>query len=416
LKILLPLTLDPNIHLPLPEFSRVAKQAVVVVHNFYQHARGEDGVFADETRLLEANGHPVTRFTVHNDQVEMLGKLALARKTIWNSDTAGKLREVVRREKPAVVHFHNTFPLVSPAAYYAARKQGAAVVQTLHNYRLLCPAAVFMRDGKVCEDCLGKTFPLPAVKHKCYRGNLPASVITATLLASHRVIGTWKNAVDVYIALTEFAKQKFIEGGLPANKIIVKPNFVDPDPGAGAGTGGYAVFAGRFSPEKGLETLLDAWDKLDGKVPLKIMGDGPQAGMVQERVARLKNVEWLGRKPLADVYQIIGDASFLVLPSIWYEGFPKTIVESFAKGTPVLASNLGSMTELIDPGKTGLLFKPGDPSDLAMQVNAIMSDPTRLHDMRTHARQKYEAHYTATQNYRHLRDIYDVAVETRHAR
>src|SRR5205814_1104988 len=170
----------------------------------------------------------------------------------------------IRAQRPRVAHFHNTFPLISPAAYYAARAEGVGVVQTLHNFRLLCPNALFFRDGKVCEDCLGRPVAWPGVVHGCYRGSRAASAATAVMTAAHRALGTWRTAVDVYVALTEFSRQKFIAGGLPAEKIAVKANFVYPDPGPGAGAGGYAVFVGRLSAEKGVETLLAAWRPLGG--------------------------------------------------------------------------------------------------------------------------------------------------------
>jgi len=196
---------------------------IVVAHNFYQQAGGEDQVFADETALLESHGHTVTRHTIHNDEVNTLGRLTLAGRTIWNRQSHGELYGLVRREKAEIVHFHNTFPLLSPSVYSAARSAGAAVVQTLHNYRLVCPTAICYRDGKVCEDCLSRTVPWPAILHRCYRGNRGASVVTAAMLAVHHGRGTFTNDVDAYIALTEFAKGKFVQAGMPGGKISVKP-------------------------------------------------------------------------------------------------------------------------------------------------------------------------------------------------
>jgi glycosyltransferase involved in cell wall biosynthesis len=383
---------------------------VVVCHNFYQQPGGEDQVFADEAALLESQGHVVTRFTVHNDTVEGTGKLALLGKTIWNRAVARQIAATVRREHAEVVHFHNTFPLISPAAYYAARKAGAAVVQTLHNYRLLCPGAMFLRDGAVCESCLGRA-PVAALVHKCYRGSRAASAATATMLVAHRAAATYRRQVDAYIALTEFGRQKFIAGGLPAEKVVVKPNFVSPDPGPGAGRGGYALFVGRLAPGKGLETLLDAWTRHAPGMPLKILGDGPLAGLVREAsAAGAARIEWLGRRPLAEVYDAMGSAAVLVMPSVWYEGLPKTLIESFAKGTPVIASRLGALAECVTDGHTGYLFRPGDPADLAAQVRRAETDASA---MRLACRREFEARYTATRNLQMLLDVYRGAVDRR---
>ena len=309
---------------------------VLLAHNYYQQAGGEDQVFADEGWLLESNGHQVLRYTVHNDQIKQGGQLSLAVKTIWNRSTYAELRELFRREQPAVVHFQNTFPLISPAAYYAARAEGVAVVQEIPNYRLLCPNAQLMRDGRVCEDCVGKLFAWPGVVHKCYRNSRGVTGVVAAMLSIHKIAGTWTGAVDTYIALTQFTRGKLIQGGLPAEKIEVKGNFLHPDPGPGTGDGGYAVFVGRLSPEKGVRTLLAAWELLGGRIPLKILGDGPLASDVRDAAARISGIEWLGRRPLNEVLDIVGRAAMLVFPSQWYEGQPKTIIEALAKGTPVV--------------------------------------------------------------------------------
>jgi glycosyltransferase involved in cell wall biosynthesis len=383
---------------------------ILVAHNYYQQAGGEDQVFSSEAALLEAHGDDVVRWTRHNDAINQMRGLSAARATLWNHSSAAELAELVRRHRPQVVHFHNTFPLISPAAYYAARAGGAAVVQTLHNYRLLCPNALFFRDGRVCEDCLGKSIPWPGVVHKCYRGSRSASAAVTAMVTAHRALGTWRTGVDAYIALTRFSREKFIQGGLPPDKIVVKPNFVHPDPAAGQGRGGYGVFVGRLSPEKGLPTLLKAWKSLGGGVPLKVVGDGPLAAAVQEAVAGGSAIEWLGRRPIQEVYSLIGEAMFLVLPSQCYETFGRTIVEAFATGTPVIAPRLGAMAELVQHGRTGWHFEPGDSLDLAAKVRALLlATPAARAQMRQAARQEYERNYTAEPNYRALMAIYQQA-------
>lgn len=389
---------------------------VLLVHNYYQQPGGEDQVLASEAELLRAFGHEVVRFTMHNDVIEGMTRLTVARATVWNRDAHAALSDVVRRERPAVAHFHNTFPLISPAAYYAARAGGAAVVQTLHNYRLLCPAHTFLRDGRVCEDCLGKTVPWPSVMHACYRGSRAASATVAAMLTVHRLAGTWQHAVDRYIALTEFSREKFVQGGLPADRIVVKPNFIDFDPGVGAGngdaTGRYALFVGRLSQEKGIDTLLQAWQRLPiaNKPILKIVGDGPLAGEVKCAAERDRAIQWLGRRAPAEVYPLVAAAAFLVLPSIWYEGQPRVLLEAFATGTPALASRLGSMPEVVSDGRTGLLFRAGDAEDLAQKVVEMLSDGARLQCMRRDARAAFERDYTASRNGPMINAIYASAV------
>ena len=384
---------------------------ILAVHNRYQRPGGEDQVFVDETALLETRNHRVLRFEVHNDQVKHVNRLTLAKDTVWNTSAYRELRALIRRERPDVVHFHNTLPLVSPAGYYAARAEGVPVIQTLHNYRLLCPVALFFRDGRVCEDCMGKAVPWPGVVHGCYQGSRAASGVIATMLTVHRALRTWTEMVDVYVALTEFARNKFIEGGLPAGKIVVKPNFVVPDPGRGQGGGGYALFVGRLAPEKGTGTMLAAWDRLGTRIPLKIVGEGPLKDQVVGAAARQANVEWLGHRPGADVHALIGKADMLVFPSQCYETFGRVAAEAFAAGTPVIAANIGAVAELVEHGRTGLKFRPGDPEDLVTQVEWALSHSAELQCMREEVRAEFEAKYTAERNYRTLMEIYEAALE-----
>jgi glycosyltransferase involved in cell wall biosynthesis len=220
---------------------------------------------------------------------------------------------------------------------------------------------------------------------------------------------TWIKAVDVYVALSEFSRQKFIEGGFPAEKIVVKPNFVEPDPGLGEGQGGYALFVGRLSFEKGVDTMLAAWEQLGPQLPLKIVGDGPLAGHVAEVTQKLPYVELLGRKPLAEVYDLIGAAKLLIFPSEWYETFGRVAVEAFAKGTPVIAADIGAIAEIVDHGRTGLRFRPGDPEDLAAKVEWAQAHANEIRQMRHEARAEFEAKYTAKDNYRQLMEIYALA-------
>jgi glycosyltransferase involved in cell wall biosynthesis len=382
---------------------------VLVVHNSYQQRGGEDFAVEREIELLIERGHQISTFFVSNDDITNMSRARLAADTLWSTSSKRSLKESLQSQRPNVVHFQNTFPLISPAAYYAARSEGVPVVQTLHNYRLLCPNALFFRDGGACEDCLGKPVPWPGVLHSCYRGDRAASGVVAGMLTAHRFLKTWKEKVDVYIALTEFARRKFVEGGIPAYKIAVKPNFVSPDPGPGEGKGGYALFVGRLSEEKGVETMIRAWELLGDRIPLKVVGDGSLAEKVSGAAERLSGIEWMGRTPGEQVSELMKDAAFLVFPSTWYEVFPLVIVEAFATGLPVIASDIGNMSSLIDHEHTGLHFRPGDGEDLAAQVERVLLHPEDLDRMRLEARAEFEARYTAERNYERLMEIYEMA-------
>lgn len=381
---------------------------VLLVHNHYQQPGGEDAVFAAEAALLAAHGHPVEQLAFDNDAIaprpSPLNRARLAGATVWSPRGYAAVRAAIRAVRPDVVHFHNTFPLISPAGYYAARAAGVPVVQTLHNFRLLCANGLFYRDGHVCEDCLGKAVPAPGFVHGCYRGSRTASGATVTMLTAHRALRTWTRMVDRYIALGEFAREKFIRGGLPAERVVVKPNYV-PDPSPGDGRGQYALFVGRLSPEKGIRTLLKAWQRLS-PAALKIAGDGPLAVEVADAVRRLPDAEWLGRLAPDAAMAAMRDAALLIFPSEWYEGLPRTIVESFAAGTPVVAPDLGAMRDLIRDGETGRHFRPGDPDDLARVVADTFVRPAALARMRVAARAEFEARYTAEASYRQLIAIY----------
>jgi glycosyltransferase involved in cell wall biosynthesis len=386
---------------------------ILLVHNHYQQPGGEDRVFADELGLLCRNGHEVIQLTADNRNISKMGGLALAAGTVWNAGGYRQLRKLLGERKPQVMHVHNTFPLLSPAVYYAARSCGTPVVQTLHNYRFLCPGATFFRDEEPCEECLGKLMPWPGVVHACYRRSRPASAVVATMLAVHRFLRTWSRTIDVFVALTEFSRNKFIQAGIPEEKIAVKPNFVYPDPGMGLGRGKYALFAGRLAPEKGLDVLLTAWRQLGREAPLKIVGDGPMEPQVAEVASRIKNVEVLGRRSREDVLALMRDAAFLVLPSQGYEAFPLVLAEAYAAGLPVIASGHGSLGGLIDDGRTGLVFRNGDAEDLAGKVMWALTHPRQLAEMRQEARAEFMAKYTAERNYSALMKIYECAIDGR---
>ena len=392
----------------------LAGMRIIVCHNYYRDRGGEDGVFEVEADLLTSRGHDVHKFVRRNDEFSGLETIAVAGGTIWNRSAAEAIAALVRDEEADVVHFHNWLPQISQGAFHAARGAGAAVVQTLHNYRFTCAKGVLFRDGAICEECVGKVIGWPAVVHGCYRDSRVATVPVVGALATHRILNTSERAVDATIVLSEFARSKLIEAGLPSQRVYVKPNFVAPDPGERSGSGGYVAYVGRMSEEKGIATLLEAWDIADDLPVLKIVGSGPLADEVEAAAVSNPRIEYLGLVKPDEIPDILGEATFSIMPSVNYEGFPKAIVESFAVATPVIASRIGSLTELIEPARTGFLFEPGNPESLAETVRESASG-SGSPEMRVASRREYLDRYGIDRNYNELMDIYELAIDARHS-
>ena len=380
-----------------------------MLHNRYLQRGGEDEVVDAEMAAMSEAGIEVHCFQADNSDVAAVGSLATAARAIWSRTTYRLVRRLIEERGFDVLHVHNFFPLISPAVYYAARSEGVAVVQTLHNYRLLCAAATFHRSGRVCESCLHR-WPWPAVLYGCYRASRPASAAVALMSSVHRTAGTWARAVDRYISPSKFTRDKFVEAGFPGEKIAIKPNFVHPDPGPGTGGGGYALFVGRLAPEKGLDTLLTAWARHRPALELRIAGDGPLAGRVAGAAATIPNISYLGRLPLAQVHDLMGGADVVIVPSEWYETFGRVVIEAFAKGAPVVVADIGAVAELVDAGRTGLRFAAGDSDDLGAKLGWLLAHPGEVARMRRDVRREYEDKYTAAANVRMLRGVYAAAI------
>ena len=386
---------------------------ILLVHNFYREPGGEDVVFAQERGLLERNGHTVIPYTRTNDEAadaSALQKVRLLKTIVSASDSRNDIQRIVEAEKPDLAHVHNTFMMISPSIFGALAKAGVPVVLTVHNYRMMCPATYFFRDGKVCEECVTGGL-IQGVLHACYRDSRAHTAAVATMIQVHRVAGTWANHVGAFIALTEFGKQKLAASGLPAERIHVKPNFVAQDPGQREGEGSFALFVGRLSPEKGAGTLVKAWSFLKSAIPLRIAGDGPELAELNSAAvaAGLTCVEFLGILKRPEVSAQMKGARFLIVPSIWYETFGLVIVEAFACGVPVLASRLGAMGELVTDGVTGLHFTAGSPEDLAEKVAWAWEHPVEMAAMGRNARLEYETKFRPESNYESLMAIYEKA-------
>jgi glycosyltransferase involved in cell wall biosynthesis len=384
---------------------------ILFIHNRYQQAGGEDVVVRAETSLLRTRGHDVMVLEEDNDGI--VGTLAAVKATlraVYSWDSKRKVRTCIEQFRPDVAHVHNFFPRFSPSVYDACVDLCVPVVQTLHNYRLLCANAYLYRDGKVCGKCIGKSMGWAGVWNRCYRNSHVGSAAVTAMQVVHKVRGTWSQKVDKYVALTEFAREKFISAGLSREKIVRKPNFLHSDPGLGAGDGGYVLFVGRLSPEKGISTLLNAWRMLNLKRKLKIAGDGPMRSVVDEAARRDANIQCLGVCGSGEVHRLMKSAAAVVFPSEWYEGFPMVVVEALATGTPIIASKIGGLGEIVEHQRTGLFFTPGNPKDLSAAVEWIFGHPSELVEMRRQARAEYEAKYTAGHNYRMMMEIYEGVV------
>jgi len=386
---------------------------VLLIHNSYRQPGGEDAVFAAEQELLTEHGCTVATHHVCNASIAGMSKLALASNTLWSRAQYRAIRAKIRAFAPDVAHFHNTLPLISPAGYYAARRAGVPVVQTLHNYRLICPSALLFRDGEVCTECIGRRLPTPAIQHRCYRQSRGATTAVAAMLALHRTLGTFDKCVDRYIALTDFARDRYIEGGIPHDRLVVKPNFLSHDPGVGEGHREGVLFVGRLTHEKGVALLLEAMQLTNADVRLTILGDGPLRRDVQAAAAADSRIVYGGAPANAEVLAQMQRASLLAFPSLWYEGLPMTIVEAYACGTPVLANDMGSMTCLIEPHRTGLLLPPGDARAWAQAISE--QQPNRDAWGRA-ARALFTTRYSAGQNFTRLMDIYESVTPKRRPR
>ncbi|MET0341662.1 MAG: glycosyltransferase family 4 protein [Polyangiales bacterium] len=368
---------------------------VVLVHGEYQERGGEDVVRETERRALESAGVEIVELVRKNAEIAGYGplqKLSLPLRTVWAWDTQRALAALLARTRPDLAHFTNTLPLISPAAYHTCQAAGVAVVQSLHNYRLACPAATFLRDGEICEEC--PTHGLQrAVVHACYRGSRPASATIAGMLAVHRALGTYARKVDTFVAPSAFARAKLIDTAhLPPERVVVKPNFLVDDPGADSeGARAGALFVGRLVDYKGVHTLLDAAGRLPASARVTVIGGGPLEAYVRTRAAQLPNLTVRGALPRDETLRALRRAKVLVFPSICYEVLPTVILEAFACRVPVLASRLGAMPELVRDGQTGLTFRAGDARELSEKLLYMLAHEPEREALGRGARAAFEA-------------------------
>lgn len=379
---------------------------IVVAHNRYKYAGGEDSVMHAEVDMLRTAGHEVELLEADNRSISgPLTTIAAAGSVFHSSSSARRLTDLLRHFRPHILHIHNWFPLLSPSIVFAAKSEGVPVVHTLHNFRMLCANGMMYRDGHICHDCLDKRFPLDGILHGCYSSSRVGSAVVTAAFGLHRLTNVWDD-VSIFIALSEYQRALLIRGGLDASRIVVKPNFAHDIGPLGTGRGRYALFVGRLTPEKGIRTVLQAWAQHHLSIPLRIVGDGPLADEVRAASAVLPNVEYLGYQRENEVREAMANARFLICASEWHETFGLTIVEAFACGTPVLAAATESIVELVEDHQTGLLFRPGNAADLAAKAALLVPESPAYLRMRQQCRLTFEQRFTESLNCQLLMDIY----------
>jgi glycosyltransferase involved in cell wall biosynthesis len=372
-----------------------------------QSVGGEDTTVESEYNLMKSRGHEVKLLLFRNNIMGRgpLGKIKTAINSLYNFSSARLTRKTIKEFRPDVIHVHNFFFAASPSVLIAAKKMKIPVIVTLHNYRLICANCLLLRDNKICELCITHKFPWYGVKYKCYHDSAAESAVVGSIAALHKIIGTWNRKVDRYITPSEFSGKRLIDSSLnvPADKFAVKRNFIQ-DPGIGQLIrDDFYLFVGRISEEKGVQVMLDAWKEMPGK-KLFVAGDGPDYERILSMARNRSNVNFLGRRDRMEILSLMKRCKALIFPSIWYEGLPLTIVEAFATGTPVIASSVGSMKEMIQHEKNGLLFETGNSKDLVDKVAAF--EATEFNQFSEHARNSYLEKYHPDKCYEAVMNIY----------
>lgn len=391
---------------------------ILCVHNSYQQSGGEDAVFASEVELLRNAGHIVETLEVSNDEIAGFAAMAeAALSAIYNTKSRERVAERLNKKNFDILHVHNFFPRLSPSIFDAAREAGVASVLTLHNFRLTCAAGTLFRDGFICQQCVDRV-ALPAVVHRCYRGSLAGSMSVATMIQTHKTAGTWRRKVDRFIALSSFAIDIFDRAGLPRDRIRIKPNYVSDVASSELALDradeslrlrDSFLFVGRLSPEKGCATLLEAWRGIDA--PLTVIGHGPELDRL--RASAPQNVTFAGHQDSTIVRQAMADARAVIMPSQWFEAFGLVAIEAMMVGTPVIASRVGALPDIIKHGVTGLLVEPTDIAGLRQAVSKLARDDATVSAMGLAGRERYEANYTSSHNISILESIYAEAIASR---
>ncbi|MEM6550591.1 MAG: glycosyltransferase family 4 protein [Planctomycetota bacterium] len=385
---------------------------VLLCHTYYRQRGGEDESFEAEAAVLESQGHTVIRYTRHNDEIADRSRLGIAAETIWSRGSARAVGALLDRHRPDVLHANNIFPLISPSIYREAGSRGVAVVQALRNYRGLCVNGLFLREGRVCTKCQGSAVAHAGVRHACYRGSRASSAVVALSQLSVRRQAVKRGGVDLFVTPSQFTRDAYADGGFDPRRIVVKPNFTQAPPMPREASRDYALYVGRVSEEKGVEVLCKAWARDPSLGRLLIVGDGPARERLEAETGDAR-VEWWGRCERERALELMAGAAFVVVPSVWYEVFGRTVVEAFAGGTPVIAARIGALPELVDHGRTGLLYEPHDAAGLAAHAAGLFADPTRARRLGEAARRRYAEAFTPERNYQMLIELYERAIRVR---
>lgn len=382
------------------------RMKILVAHNRYRYRGGEDTVVDAEIDLLRRHGHEVLVYLRDNEEITRMKNHQAALQTLWSHKAYADVTSLSEKFKPELIHSHNTFPLISPSLYSVAHQLNVPVIQTLHNFRLICPQATLLRNGVQCEDCVGN-LPWRAIVHRCYRNSLSQSTVSSSMIMLHRLLRTWHTKVTRYIVLNQLCRDKFLAGGLPFDLLRIKPNFVDSanEPEWAHRNGG--IYIGRLSEEKGLKVLAEALSQLpDSQIDVYGKGD------LQTYVEATRGLNYKGFRVTDELQDCLQQAAYLVVPSTGVESFGLVAIEAFAAGTPVIASASGGLREIVVNGKTGLLVEPGNSDALARAIAFAEDHPDQMKIMGRAARQAYLTRYTPDINYRLLMDIYREAVDS----
>jgi glycosyltransferase involved in cell wall biosynthesis len=388
---------------------------ILQIHNqYFSGLGGEDTVVCLENELLHGRGHDVRQLIVSTSELKDASPLHLLKaavSSIWSGDSYESVANEVKAFRPDVVHVHNTFPLLSPSVYYAVRRNGACVVQTIHNYRIACANGLLLRNGLPCEDCVGRA-KWRGLVHRCYHGSASISASVVALQTVHRIAGTFRREVDAYIALTSFQRDLVIRDGLPAERVHVKPNFSQ----SVISSNGRSerrlqmAFIGNLRGLKGIDLLLDAWTRVRPEgYRLLLLGDGPDRTELEQQHASDDSIVWMGLQTATEVAQVLADSKYLVVASRWYEGFPMVLLEAFSAGTPAIAPGHAAFPEMLEGGKCGFLFEPSDVDALAHTLRLAVSIGERDWREQSNAAARKAGEYGADANYVRLMEIYAAA-------
>jgi glycosyltransferase involved in cell wall biosynthesis len=387
---------------------------ILLVHNKYQQYGGEDVVFESETELLKNHGNEVEHLLFDNKEIKsFFDKIIIGVRSIYNPKSAKAIEKKIDDFHPDVIHVHNFFPLASPSIFFVAKKKNIPVVMTLHNYRLICPSTNLFYKSNVYDKSIGSLIPFDAIIKGVYRDSMIETASVVAVMASHSLLGTWRNKVDKYIALSQFSKKKFQSAslGISDKKFVVKPNSVTDYGNGNVIREDFFLFVARLTEEKGIDLVLNAFQL--HPFNLVIIGDGPARESVEQFCKNNPRIKYLGFQKKPIIMDYLKRAKGFIFSSKYYENLPLTVIESFSTGTPVIASRLGVAKEIVQDKINGLVFEPGNSKDLSEKIKLLSADKNLVKNLSVNARESYINHYTPEKNYTQLVNIYKEVIEAK---